>query len=224
MQVMKIRSMSGFTLVEMAIVLVSVGLLLGGVLKGQELITNTKLKRIVSDSAAINVAVLSYQDRYHQRPGDDSRASERFSVYDPADPVNGNSNGIIDGNWDEIATTDITAVATPTAETNMFYAHLRAAGLMAGHGKDDTKPTNAYGGLVGVRHGTLGLSGLVVIFGQIEGNIGQIIESRLDDGFADQGRIQAGISSGAAPIDMNTAPAGSLFYDSSERYNIAFRM
>ena len=40
---------SGFTLVEIAIVLVIIGLLLGGVLKGQELITQAKIKNVAND-------------------------------------------------------------------------------------------------------------------------------------------------------------------------------
>ncbi len=47
------KKQKGFTLVEIAIVLVIVGLLIGGVLKGQEMITNAKLKRIESDNAGL---------------------------------------------------------------------------------------------------------------------------------------------------------------------------
>ncbi|MCZ6796949.1 MAG: prepilin-type N-terminal cleavage/methylation domain-containing protein, partial [Gammaproteobacteria bacterium] len=49
----------GFTLVEIAIVLVVIGLLIGGVLKGQEMITNAKLKRIQRDNAGIAAAMYS---------------------------------------------------------------------------------------------------------------------------------------------------------------------
>ena len=41
------RNQSGFTLIEIAIVLVIIGLLLGGVLKGQELINSAKVKNLV---------------------------------------------------------------------------------------------------------------------------------------------------------------------------------
>ena len=47
---------SGFTLVEIAIVLVIIGLLLAGVLKGQELIENSKIKSIVNDMKAVQAA------------------------------------------------------------------------------------------------------------------------------------------------------------------------
>ncbi len=54
---------SGFTLVEIAIVLVIIGLLLGGILKGQEMITQAKIKNIINDFNGVTAAVNSYQDR-----------------------------------------------------------------------------------------------------------------------------------------------------------------
>jgi prepilin-type N-terminal cleavage/methylation domain-containing protein len=103
---MQLKKQTGFTLVEIAIVLVIVGLLIGGVLKGQEMITNAKLKRIESDNAGIAAAMFSYQDRYLQLPGDDSGAGDRFSVYSDtggiADKANGGGDGTI-GNGDDWA-------------------------------------------------------------------------------------------------------------------------
>ncbi len=210
---MQYTKQKGFTLVEIAIVLVIVGLLIGGVLKGQEMITNAKLKRIESDNAGIAAAMFSYQDRYTQLPGDDDDAENRFDGYVAAD--NGDGNGLITGLWTPAAATD---------ETAKFWKHLRAAGLIPG-GKDDvTQPTNAYGGLIGIRDGSLGIAGHVTIFGQIEGPIAKIIEARLDDGTPDGGRVQAGISSGGSPINMDTASSGSASYSDDERYAIAFRL
>ncbi|MFT5504154.1 MAG: prepilin-type N-terminal cleavage/methylation domain-containing protein [Gammaproteobacteria bacterium] len=208
-----LKKQKGFTLVEIAIVLVIVGLLIGGVLKGQEMITNAKLKRIESDNAGIAAAMFSYQDRYLQLPGDDSGADGRFDIYS-ASTDSGDGDGIINGLWTPAAATD---------ETAMFWKHLRAAGLVPGGGTDTTQPSNAYGGLIGIRDGALGIAGHVTIFGQIEGPIARIIEARLDDGVPSTGRIQAGISSGTA-INMDTASTGSAVYSDSERYSIAFRL
>ena len=63
----------GFTLIEIAIVLVIIGLLLGGVLKGQELINNARVKSFANDFRNIPVAIYAYQDRFHAIPGDDGQ-------------------------------------------------------------------------------------------------------------------------------------------------------
>ena len=221
---MQLAKQKGFTLVEIAIVLVIVGLLIGGVLKGQEMITNAKLKRIESDNAGLAAAMFSYQDRYLQLPGDDDAAKTRFSIYndsvnDPAaSDINGNSNGSIEGTW----VGDATATA-PDKETANFWKHLRASGLIPGGGDDDTQPTNAYGGNIGLRDGSLAMSGHVTIFGSIEGPIATIVEARLDDGNPATGRIQSDETAGL----MDTATASAIttgVYDDTKRYFMAFRL
>jgi prepilin-type N-terminal cleavage/methylation domain-containing protein len=220
---MEINTTKGFTMVEIAIVLVVVGLLISGTLQGREMITNAKLKRITSDYAGLAAAIYSYQDRYQQLPGDDIDASARFDVYGLAAHVNGDGNGLIDGDWDIASSGDVTA-GSGTVETNLFFAHLRVAGLIPGDGINDSKPINAYGGQIGIRNRSLGLSSHVIIFGQIEGSIAKVIEGLQDDGNPSTGRIQAGMSSGSTPINLNSASTGSPNYDNSERYNIAFRL
>jgi len=69
MQVKNLQKQKGFTLVEIAIVLVIIGLLLGGVLKGQELITNAKIKSVTSDFDNIIAGAYAYQDRTGRLPG-----------------------------------------------------------------------------------------------------------------------------------------------------------
>lgn len=218
---MKSRIQKGFTLVEIAIVLVIVGLLIGGVLKGQEMITNAKLKRVESDNAGIAAAMFSYQDRYLQLPGDDNAAKDRFTTYSAvtAANVNGDASGTVDGVWNANNIPDISATAG--VESDKFFAHLRAAGLMSGGGLDATKPTNAYGGQIGIQDGAIGISGHVTIFGAIEGPIARIIESRLDDGSPDSGRIQSNLTSDDDMSDTVTAPTS---YVDDERYDIAFRL
>jgi len=226
---MQIKKQSGFTLVEIAIVLVIVGLLIGGVLKGQEMITNAKLKRIESDNAGIAAAMFSYQDRYLQLPGDDDAAHDRFDVYSGgSSPVgtaaNGDGDGVIgDGtDWDAAAGGSWTV---DEDETLKFFAHLRAAGLVPGGGTDDTRPTNAYGGQIGIQDGALQISGHVTIFGAIEGPIAKIVEARLDDGVPQTGRIQSNESGGSAAPSMDQqTTSGSTSYTDGKRYNMAFRL
>jgi len=219
---MKMQQNKGFTLVEIAIVLVIVGLLIGGVLKGQEMITNAKLKRIESDNAGIAAAMFSYQDRYLQLPGDDSDAASRFDVYsgETAANINGNGGGTVEGAWDANNGTSIVAASL---ESEKFWGHLRAAGLVAGGGMDTTRQSNAYGGKIGVQDGSLSIAGHVTIFGQIEGPIAKIIEGRLDDGKADAGRIQGNESAGANGMAAGATSDGTAYSD-AKRYDLAFRL
>ena len=231
---MQLTKQKGFTLVEIAIVLVIVGLLIGGVLKGQEMITNAKLKRIESDNAGMAAAMFSYQDRYLQLPGDDREAGARFTIYSTGiGPLaNGDGDGVIgDGLGDGWKTTvpsaswaDNTGTAPAAGEEeSKFFGHLRAAGLVpGGSGTDPARPTNAYGGLIGIQNGSLDIGGHVVIFGQIEGAIAKILEARLDDSDPVTGRIQ----SEEATVSMNAGTTSGVVggYDDADSYNMAFRL
>src|SRR5713226_8139586 len=87
----------GFTLVEIAIVLVIIGLLLGGILKGQEMITQAKIKNVIADFSGVSAAYHGYQDRYRAIPGDDPNAATRWTVAPAA--VSGNGNGVVAGTY-----------------------------------------------------------------------------------------------------------------------------
>ena len=86
------RNQKGFTLVEIAIVLVIIGLLIGGVLKGQAMIQNAKVKRVVKSADELRAAVYTYYDKYGMFPGD-----ENLTTSPPNDTLNGNGNGRVDG-------------------------------------------------------------------------------------------------------------------------------
>ncbi len=194
---------SGFTLVEIAIVLVIIGLLIGGVLKGREMITNAKIKRIENDFAGVSAAIFAYQDRYGVLPGDDPTASRRFAgTWRGSD--NGNGNGNISGGWGS---------RNNAAESRKIWKHLRGSGLIAGP-VDNTnasyqQPSNAFGGLVGIDLNIYNLSGHNIVFGEIPGDIAQILEARGDDSVPSAGSIQGHASETA--------------YSIGSRYDIAFR-
>jgi prepilin-type N-terminal cleavage/methylation domain-containing protein len=223
---MQLTKQKGFTLVEIAIVLVIVGLLIGGVLKGQEMITNAKLKRLESDNAGIAAAMFSYQDRYLQLPGDDSAADGRFDVYSTLTTgANGDGDGVVgDGkDWDSTDAGNVMVAAS--AETSKFWGHLRAAGLVpGGSGTDTTRPSNAYGGQIGIQAGSLEIAGHVTIFAQIEGSIARILEARLDDGDRARGRMRGNVSGTANGMDDTTALISPATYIESSRYDLAFRL
>ena len=69
----------GFTLIEIAIVLVIIGLLLGGVLKGQELITGARVRNLISQQDGIKAAFFGFQDRFRALPGDYAAATTNIA-------------------------------------------------------------------------------------------------------------------------------------------------
>jgi prepilin-type N-terminal cleavage/methylation domain-containing protein len=138
---------SGFTLVEIAIVLVIIGLLLGGILKGQELINSAKVKNLANDFRTTPTFVYGYQDKYKALPGDDVAAVAHLGAGCAAPCQAGNGNGVIQGNWNSVTQTD---------ETWQFWGHIRRANLAPGPttwaaaaATDPYVPTNAVGGRVG---------------------------------------------------------------------------
>src|SRR5436190_6290484 len=146
-----IRKTQGFTLVEIAIVLVIIGLLLGGILKGQEMITQAKIKNVISDFSGISAAYHGYVDRYKRIPGDDpcagAGASLTVGTCGTATPrwataTGGNGNGIVGGKYNS---------TTPADESRLWWDHLRRAGFVSGVG--DNQPFNALSGQIGVQTG-----------------------------------------------------------------------
>jgi prepilin-type N-terminal cleavage/methylation domain-containing protein len=65
----------GFTLIEIAIVLVIIGLLLGGVLKGQELITGARVRNLIQQQEGVKAAYFGFLDRFRALPGDYANAT-----------------------------------------------------------------------------------------------------------------------------------------------------
>ena len=121
---------TGFTLVEIAIVLVIIGLLLGGILKGQEMITQAKIKNVIADFSGVSAAYYGYQDRYRALPGDDQTRGDALDRSASGDTAT--------------ATASSPARTTrrrPTDESRMFWDHLRRAGFVSGTGAE--QPFNA---------------------------------------------------------------------------------
>lgn len=90
----------GFTLVEMAIVLVIIGLLLGGILKGQELITAARVRNIADQNSGVQAAYYGFIDRYRQVPGDWGATNAAQAI--PGVTHGGDGDGLLDGSqWVE---------------------------------------------------------------------------------------------------------------------------
>jgi len=221
------RNQSGFTLIEIAIVLVIVGLLLGGVLKGQELINSAKVKNLATDFRNIPVFLYGYQDKFRALPGDDANAVAHVGgpgiivsaattpttglngvvCVPPSSPVGAAGcvgNGVIDGYWNSITTTD---------ESYLFWQQVRLAGLAPGTTDPTTPatylPTNAVGGTIGIQSGTSNLAatpitdptGNIAIRGSYvicsSGILGKFVlqlDTQMDDGNPSTGSMMAGIA------------------------------
>lgn len=127
------HSQSGFTLVELAIVLMIIGLLIGGVLRGQELMNNTRRTATIQQIKSYQGALATFLDSYAQPPGDISNATNRIPNCTAANfCVNGNSDGIIGNIVVSAIDTNQTGNAAPAVETSMFWKHMALAKLISG--------------------------------------------------------------------------------------------
>jgi len=193
---------AGFTLVEIAIVMVIIGLLLGGVLKGQEIITNAKVKRLETDITGITAAIYSYEDRYRALPGDDKKAKTKWSLV-----ANGDGNRKIAKG----ATAHAFDSSTTDDESRLFWLHLRNAGLVAGTTGDQEQPSNAFNGLTGVSTTIGTIPRHFIGFTDIPQSVAIIIESRGDDGKPKLGSVQGADNSGGAVTDYATDQLYQLY-------------
>ena len=119
------RKQTGFTLIEIAIVLVIIGLLLGGILKGQELITGAKVRNLISQVDGVKAAFFGFQDRYRAYPGDYSQASANIAGVGGTNNATANGNG--NGRIEEVA-----APGMCCAESVLVWDHLSHAGFITG--------------------------------------------------------------------------------------------
>jgi prepilin-type N-terminal cleavage/methylation domain-containing protein len=191
------KKQSGFTLIEIAIVLVIIGLLLGGVLKGQELINSAKVKNLATDFKNIPVYIYGYQDKFRALPGDDINAANHLQGGIVATTGGTAGNGQIDGIWNSSTITD---------ETYLFWQHVRLANLAPGN-TDVTSaayaPTNAVGGRLGITNSPqspiIGLSGSFIICSDaIAGRFAKQLDIQMDDGNTAGGSIRV------APVGTTT--------------------
>ena len=131
----KANSEGGFTLVELAIVMIIIGLLIGGVLKGQELITNAQVTSTVAQVKGLDAAISTFRDTYNALPGDIGNVAARLPAGCTGNCANnGNGDGIIGTAAAPIDPGVAVAVGTGGAanEGGAFFMHMAAVDLITG--------------------------------------------------------------------------------------------
>jgi prepilin-type N-terminal cleavage/methylation domain-containing protein len=209
----KVKKQSGFTLVEIAIVLVIIGLLLGGVLKGQELIESTKIKNMAKDLNSFSTMITSYQDRYRSLPGDDSPATTTY-----------NDRGWT-GTFAASTTSSDSLIGVPASATVPFptlgvenllaIQALRVAGFMDGDGSKATEPKNAAGGLISFTHTVMGAdwAGVnVICFSKLSGKQAGALDLLLDDGIHNAGSVRSDVAIAAT---IAAAPSATVYKETT---------
>jgi len=205
------KKQQGFTLIEIAIVLVIIGLLLGGVLKGQELITSARVRNIISQQDGVKAAFFGFVDRYRAYPGDYLVASAQANIPGCGSCSGGNGNGQITANGVSGATTD---------EQIAVWEHLSRSGFVNGSYSyaaapetTASAPSNPYGrylqliydaqyaGATGSRHN-------LKTGNQIPSDILAEVDRKIDDGVPTSGSFRHSIYGGVTGATIAAEPGG----------------
>lgn len=106
----------GFSILELALVLVLIGLMFGGMVAGRELIVSAKARSLINQQEEVRMAFFSFQDRYQFPPGDYSDAIRNIGA-----TRNGDGDGRVEGTRDG------------GTESILAWEHLSRAGFIGDH-------------------------------------------------------------------------------------------
>jgi len=144
---MRIQQQQGFTLVEIVIMVLIVGMIVASVLKGQEMVTSGKVKRMASQLDEIRAAYFGFEDRYRALPGDYTLADVHLNCPGGCPKGNGDSR---------IRETETPLAGSEVREDILVWTHLSSAGFLKGDYRmvagstiadQQNTPTNPYSAL-----------------------------------------------------------------------------
>ncbi len=181
----------GFTIPEMSLALVMGGLLMGGVMKGENLVEGFRQHVLMNDLQSISAAYNSYYNRYNALPGDDPRVHAWQGV------SLGNSNGVIEG-----------SSSRDGSEAHEAWQALRYTDLIKGDpwakGKE-VLPLSPYGGPYELCNRTFGTrfgKRNCVRVKKLAGAVAELIDITYDDGRHNTGRVNASASYKNEKVDL----------------------
>jgi prepilin-type N-terminal cleavage/methylation domain-containing protein len=210
---------SGLTLVEIVFALVIVGVLLVAVLKGEEMVAQARIKKVVADLSGVTTAYLAYKDRYNAVPGDDSGAGGSGGRWQFYGAISGGGDGRISGTYTDLpAVSGLATADNGEGESMNFWWHLRLAGLAYGPNEGPgaaVPPSGSVGGRIGVQHGALGLPSLVACMSSVPDKIASAVDAQLDDQLPSRGEVRARDQGLGAAV---TAGAGSTVAEAALAY------
>jgi prepilin-type N-terminal cleavage/methylation domain-containing protein len=216
-----IRRQAGFTLVEIAAVLVIAGLIYGSVLKNQELVASATAKRLASDFRTVTTAVHTYQGLHRSLPGDDRAVPQHVAgALQATTPAGRIGDARIDGAWNSLTATD---------ESYLLWQHLRLAGLFGGSAAvpaapaagDDYNPRNGVDGRVGITSDMVLTAGswpaaFFACSSGIQGRLARRVDWMLDDGNTLSGNVRV-----ICEDECSTGPGVNVtFANESELYTV----
>jgi prepilin-type N-terminal cleavage/methylation domain-containing protein len=182
------KDQAGFTLVEIAIVMVIIGLLIGGVLKGQAMIQNAKVKRVVKQADELRASIMTFFDKYGVYPGDENLAN--------VPPGGGDANGDANGQMGNTA-----------AERGDLYVDLSLADLISGTYTGANYAQHVFGGNVWV-YWTTPIAGVTptshyIRFFNFPSDVALELDIKYDDGVWNSGTMVGNVDySTAATVNF----------------------
>jgi prepilin-type N-terminal cleavage/methylation domain-containing protein len=199
----KKHTQSGFTLIELSIVIIIIGLLVAAIIVGGELVRAAQTRKVVTQIESYRTAVNTYRLKYDALPGDDTKAVKRLGATGGDAPHNGDGDGLIEGGGGNPELVD--------GEVTYFWEHLYLANFVdrAYTGDQDSVvvgieiPEAAVGGGIAVygiastytNYFHIGMTNSRRTSGRFDNNLvpeeAFSIDNKIDDGFPLRGGTMA---------------------------------